>query len=99
MTTEPKAKFTPGPWHIVTDSADRSVIKSTTQPEKPHSVIVADSWVKQADARLIAAAPELLEALREILEWAQIPSDGSKTAVAIKVKAEAAISKAEKGAQ
>jgi hypothetical protein len=59
---------TPGPWSI----AGMALIVAT-EPEFPHRVTVARSnptgelppEVEQANARLIAAAPDLLEALRQ----------------------------------
>ena len=62
-----KTKHTQGPWQVVTDAADRSVVKANVDT-KPVSVIVADSWVKPADAALIAAAPDLLAALADCVK-------------------------------
>ena len=61
------SEFTPGPWHTVNNSrgvrsATRSIctLTPTTRLENVATV--------QANARLIAAAPELYEALCEALE-------------------------------
>jgi hypothetical protein len=61
---------TPGPW-VVADS-----INAATVHCKVTEVIVADCrnlaldrGVPAANARLIAAAPDLLEALEEVLGW------------------------------
>ena len=52
--------------------------------------------VNKADlAQLLSAAPELLVALKDLLHWAAIPSDGSKNAVMLRDQAIAAIAKAE----
>lgn len=69
-------KFTPGPW------ANHGRIPGT--PGLPHSVVAAKTLIARvyseafgdeaqelANARLIAAAPELLEALTNLLAWAQ----------------------------
>lgn len=64
-------------------------------PETHEGQAYLSQNVDEQDARLIAAAPELLEALKGLLLWAQIPDDGSKTAVALKRECEAAIAKAE----
>jgi len=52
-----------------------------------------------ANARLISAAPELLEALKDLLAWANIPDDGtgraSDQALCVARNARAAIAKAE----
>lgn len=53
MTTE--TKHTPEPWRIECDAADRNVIRGGAE-EKPTTVIVVDSWVKEANARRIVAA-------------------------------------------
>lgn len=54
------AAHTPGPWLISEDSAVVTVRGATGEP-------IAELWLGgpiEQDARLIAAAPELLEALR-----------------------------------
>lgn len=50
-----------------------------------------------ANAYLIAATPELLESLKDLLAWANIQDHHSRQAVAIRNAARAAIAKAEKG--
>jgi hypothetical protein len=61
------AKHTPGPWHI-----DAGVIKAGDVRERVSIGIVFD-WSENApeeaaaNARLIAAAPELLDALRALV--------------------------------
>jgi hypothetical protein len=67
-----KTKFTPGPWMIGFKHDEMGVIA-------PGPVAIADcnydpalsESEKQANARLIAAAPEMLEALRGMMEWAR----------------------------
>lgn len=68
---------TPGPWvyltvdHIPPNSVYSTSIKGyvVSVAMKP-SFTTSEQWA--ADARLIAAAPELLEELQSILEWALI---------------------------
>lgn len=91
-TAEVTAQFTPGPW---IENADETV-------ERLNAVIGLDGQVvcdnvygdgkeeAAANMRLITAAPELLEALKELLEWTY---DTSKTAP--RVKAQKSIAKAE----
>ncbi len=64
-------KHTPGPW-MIHDMEERVVVTVSKKP----SICIADTAaigtpleVNRANARLIAAAPELLEALRETKEW------------------------------
>ncbi|HZV36620.1 MAG TPA: hypothetical protein VFB72_18730 [Verrucomicrobiae bacterium] len=71
-----ETKHTPGPW-----IADGGYIQSTTAKMfGGGAVIVADPYVSEAfisdeevdaNARLIAAAPELLEALIDARDWLQ----------------------------
>lgn len=73
-------KGTPGPWHIkpvegATVEGDLNVIQTNPAHEKGYHIAYATSWnddaesAVEADAntRLIAAAPELLEALLEMV--------------------------------
>ena len=60
-------KHTPGPWHIYFNSQDNIVIrKMFADGQESHSIAVCHSGF--ANARLIAAAPELLEALLDCRE-------------------------------
>jgi hypothetical protein len=66
MTTEANPTYTPGPWHIaglgrtVRDLSGREICR----------ICPNDGLLREAlpNARLIAAAPELLEALRVLLD-------------------------------
>ncbi len=64
-----EAKHTPGPW--ATDSKGIEVFRDTELgPDTVAQVVghlMRDEGVNVANARLIAAAPELLEALQEVL--------------------------------
>lgn len=67
------SKHTPGPWRIAENDGAYAYIKSGpgTNLMKPGQM-VAKVWLQDADyneanARLIAAAPELLEACKQLL--------------------------------
>lgn len=62
------SKHTPGPWQARTGRANTSVYVEGTQ----HAVAVG---CKEPDARLIAAAPDMLEALREMLRQFEPAND------------------------
>ena len=82
---------TPGPWSVV----DRSHIRSASLG----LVAVAQHGLEtQANARLIASAPELLEALREAFNAFAHDADGPVWADSTIAKARAAIAKATGGA-
>ncbi|WP_413936953.1 hypothetical protein [Nitrospira sp. BLG_1] len=55
-----KTKHTKGPWTIEDKAAGRRVVKGDK------SIVIIESWTTEPDARLIAAAPALLEALKDI---------------------------------
>jgi|SRR6185312_8733360 len=63
-----KAQHTPGPWQVVWlvgDADEHPTEVCTSDPN--HRVAFMTSNGRLADARLIAAAPELLDALRDML--------------------------------
>ena len=68
--TMPKktAGHTPGPWRVI-EQDDEMVISSDTSTDDVATVFGGDSI--EANAKLIAAAPSLLEALKGMLEWAR----------------------------
>lgn len=65
-----KGKYTSGPW--VASKTDRSIGPVSKHDDQSYGMIFPVAWVEfngkqehqDADARLIAAAPELLEALQ-----------------------------------
>jgi hypothetical protein len=72
-------KFTPGPWEVV--DGHYPSFKNVTGPSFTISVVMwatdlteADYQKRNADLHLIAAAPELLEALLRVLR--DVASDG-----------------------
>ena len=80
-------KHTPGPWTVTADGAGWYI---ECAPERGHSVAYIMAEIgeedpdtsddeKEANARLIAAAPDLLEALQMLLEF---PNTGPATSAA-----------------
>jgi hypothetical protein len=80
-----KAKHTPGPWTLTADGAGWYIECS---PERGHSVAYIRAEIgeedpdtsddeKEANARLIAAAPELLDALIALLGVAPSKAPGA----------------------
>lgn len=55
-----KPKFTPGPWRILTDPETAVGTTKRIVAFGPHREVVSSAYVTEANARLIAAAPELL---------------------------------------
>lgn len=66
MSTE---KHTPGPWTTYLNTMDDVIIRKMNAAGDELCVIAKGARYK--DARLIAAAPELLEALQEMVEIAE----------------------------
>lgn len=71
--SERDEKFTPGPWAINTGAAEDNVYVYVEEIESPHGMV---AWAREPgqemvtthpDAHLIAAAPELYEALNAIV--------------------------------
>lgn len=91
-------KHTPGPWWLQADGVGWYV---ECTPERGHSVAYVRAEVeeddpdtpdaeKEANARLIAAAPDLLDALKELLDQDEHGEDE----IWVRNKARAAIAKA-----
>ena len=92
------AKHTPGPWKMKKDRFSQSVWAGNDR------IAEMMGWGKQrrrANARLIAAAPALLEALRECVAYMRHESRSPFYAPEVKAtkQAMAAIAQAEGGAQ
>ncbi len=75
MLTE--SKYTPGPWKVTTDRHGRPTMVFSVSRGKGVAKTAWDGYAEQSDkeaaeeaanARLIAAAPDLLEALKKLLE-------------------------------
>ena len=68
MTTE-QATYTPGPWGTIRES-DSNVISVTTPEGWPLADVGGDNEEQAlANALLIASAPDLIEALQDMLPW------------------------------
>lgn len=80
------SKHTPGPWYVAKTGNDQGLIIS----EQTGSNVAVSYDAK--DAPLIAAAPDLLAALRDMVHFDDLPKDEQQPAVE---KARAAIAKAE----
>lgn len=70
-------KHTPGPWSVRNKGGRESVISNPAGNEATNGTFIADCMVSsayrtieetKANAKLIAAAPELLEAARKMVE-------------------------------
>lgn len=93
MAGSERAKHTPGPWkldcygQVTLENGHTLLVSGIASPMVPTAESIAN-------ARLIAAAPELLAALREIMEY----NGGATTALHdayVMERAHAAIAKAE----
>jgi len=80
-----KANFTPGPWVV-------QVHRDTTSVEGRYTTVAPD--VSNDDAPLIAAAPDLLAALRNMVEQSASPDYNFGPCDAAMTAARAAIAKA-----
>lgn len=60
------SKHTPGPWNVIEGVADGGGIAIGPDLEDvgPHALVTFNGGESEANARLIAAAPEMLDALR-----------------------------------
>jgi hypothetical protein len=72
-------KHTPGPWTI---TGDRDAIEAQC-PGAPYKIIIAETigykHIREPNARLIAAAPDLLAACEELLATHTPGACGSRT--------------------
>lgn len=60
---------TPAPWHYEFPSDDKIWIMGPDNHGRPHAIVKTDEWQGgdlEGNARLIAAAPDMLEALKNI---------------------------------
>ena len=71
------SKHTPGPWRTTPNgvvTSDSCQIAHVGETSRPNDMVGSfERW--DADARLIAAAPELLGALKEIMSGRSMDSD------------------------
>ena len=68
---EQKAAHTPAPWHfkkLAMHDGGHVVMFTAQNGQRTHRLDCAGEF-KEADAQLIAAAPELLAACKSMIEW------------------------------
>jgi hypothetical protein len=76
-------QHTPGPWTFYRESScDRGDSYGVKAPA-PHYWVVPTLNINPADARLMAAAPDLLEALHGLLLFPNNPRENNKARAAI----------------
>jgi len=96
---KPKVSHTPGPWEINQRVDNPCGIDAFISIANVHGVAYAFGDTKEqreANAHLIAAAPDLLEACKAVLRWAQVMNlYGTSSEPACVDMCEAAIAKAE----
>ncbi len=86
------SKHTPGPWDVESDGT--SVAMANQVCVVAPSPDWADNDTTKANARLIAAAPELLEALSIVSRWLPAGDIARPDQIAIRDTVRAAIAKA-----
>ena len=83
-----KATHTPGPWDIGYAQADDIVIVG---PDKELEICTVWSDPNVCDAKLIAAAPEMLDALRQMLACCYDIERNDETIAAVKAAMKAVL--------
>jgi len=77
------AKWTEGPW-LIDPNNECCIVGSAVDlnahgdPAYPEVCEIANSYHEEANARLIAAAPDLAEALKDVLSWHDFADDMHK---------------------
>jgi hypothetical protein len=89
-----EAKFTPGPWTVVQTIATKNPNMGAWSVDSGPANVA--NYCTLADASLIAAAPDLFEALRDCLGWHDFADDLHKPIEvrAAYMRARAALAKA-----
>jgi hypothetical protein len=92
--THPTLKHTPGPWNVIYKHKYNEWHVSVPTSTGSMKWALFDDGIRsenpEADARLISAAPDLLEALRKIVhDWDGEPEDMADARAAIKKATEA----------
>ena len=90
------SKHTPGPWRVVEDRVPASLEVYAGKTAIAECWRRADALTELANARLVAAAPELLQSLQEVIQYFDAPGDGCFSDAQL-AKARAAISNATGG--
>lgn len=100
--TDTKAAHTPGPWHVGGEwpqcfavySEDCLYLAHSNTGIQESGPAIPGREVAKANARLIAAAPTMLEALNEVVYWLSYHTEKSTNVAAAVDAARAAIAKA-----
>ena len=87
-----QTKHTPGPWALSTDARGYDIVTGADG-----SLVLKSTICMTTDAALIAAAPELLAALRHLLEDAVALNMGESDRSGVLAEARAAIARATGG--
>lgn len=89
------SKHTPGPWSVGRHIGSRSDVRLIHKDagDKGRGIPIIEVVVSIDDARLIAAAPDLLESLQSVVSWMDAPDESAFSDSALS-KARAAIAKA-----
>ena len=62
------AKFTPGPWKVTRNTTPGQLVTDTKVRDRHDGVVCVVHIDAEANARLIAAAPELLACIEQLLD-------------------------------
>lgn len=72
------SSYTPGPWRVGPPIFDGDVIFAPPQTEGHRNEVVAMGILNKADARLIAAAPDMLKLLKGTLRYLRASGNRAK---------------------
>lgn len=93
-------KHTAGPWKVVDNEWEMDIVSPRTNVYEEYTIATVRTGNHEANARLIAAAPELLEALKQTVgqfkfKWPSLPTEYRMWIAELSEQIEAAITKAE----
>ena len=88
-----KIEHTQGPWQVRYSLANKNLASVTARNREPIAPCVGEN--AEANARLIAAAPDLLAALKSITDYDEGSSEEGTYGSEVMERCRAAISKAE----
>jgi hypothetical protein len=73
-----KPKYTPGPWHVVPIGNPKKEMTPVVKATDGDLILMAYVWTRgqpnEANARLIAEAPDMADLLRRLVEASDDPS-------------------------
>lgn len=96
IPTETKRRHTPGPWNVEHPFGESGVYVAGPTTALIAQLYVADSGPKEteANAKLLAAAPDLFTFAQDVAAWLVAPDLSPETLAIFEAQARAAISKA-----